>query len=430
MNFDLNFLKPLVNDVPFPRIVQVEQTFNPAHLESEEIEDLVYQQLLHSPGINSINPGQRIAITCGSRGISGYVEMTRAAVRAVKNRGAIPFLVPAMGSHGGATAEGQRAMVESLGVTEERVGASIFSSMEVDYLGTALDNRPVFIDRYANQADGIILINRIKCHTSFRGKYESGLMKMMAIGLGKREGAQHYHQTGFGNMSEVIESVGNVVLEKAKIICGIAMIENSFGKAVHIETLEPQQIAAREPELLKLANSYLPKMFIDKLDVCCIQKIGKDISGTGMDTNVVGRFPGHPEEGPQISRIAVLDLSDISHGNANGMGRADVISRRLFDKADLSQFYPNSVTSTALESAKIPLVAPSDKDAIAVCIKTSTILDLNKVRLAFIESTKNMSSFYISESLIPEAVQNNIRIVGTPFDIPFDETGTLQLNYH
>lgn len=430
MQFDLGFLNPILSNVPLPRIVRVEQSFDAARIEQDQIEDLVYRQLLQNRSIQSVREGQRIAITCGSRGISGYLEMTRAAVRAVKEVGGIPFLVPAMGSHGGSTAEGQKAMIEALGVTEERVGAPICSSMEVDYLGESDNGRPVYLDRYANQADGIILINRVKCHTSFRGDYESGLMKMMAIGLGKREGAQHYHQTGFSTMSEVVESVGKTVLEKAKIVCGIAMVENSFGKAVHIETLNPEEIPTREKELLKLANKYLPKMFCDQLDVCCIQKIGKDISGTGMDTNVVGRFPDHPEVGPDIRRIAVLDLTDISHGNANGVGRADVISRRLFDKAELSQFYPNAITSTAMESARIPFVAPTDKDAILACIKTSNILDFSRVRMAIIESTKNMSTFYISESMIQEAESKNIRIIGEPFDIPFDESGNLQLLFH
>lgn len=429
VEFNLDFLQSLISDVPFPRIVRAEQDFDSAHIEPAEMEELTYQKLLASSGIQNIQPGQRIAITCGSRGISGYLEMTRAAVRAVKTRGGEPFLVPAMGSHGGATAEGQRAMVEALGVTEEKAGAPILSSMETDFIGETSDGRPVYLDHHANQADGIILVNRVKCHTSFRGPYESGLMKMMAIGLGKREGAQHYHQTGFGSMSNVIESVGKLVLEKAKIICGVAMVENSFGKAVHIEALEPAEIPSRELKLLELANTYLPKLFCNQLDVCCIQKIGKDISGTGMDTNVVGRFPLHPEVGAQVTRIAVLNLTDISHGNANGMGRADVISKRLFDKANLSQFYPNSITSTALESAKIPMIAPNDKAALAICIKTSTLIDFTKVRLVLIESTKNMRALYISESMIPEAQANHVRIVGDPFEIPFDTDGTLKLDY-
>lgn len=429
VNINLDFMKSLIGEVPFPRIVKVEQSFDPTHLELDEIEESTYEQLLRSPRIKAIKPGERIAITCGSRGINGYVEMTRAAVRAVKNRGGEPFLVPAMGSHGGATAGGQKAMVESLGVTEESVGAPIVSSMETDQITTVMEGRPVFIDRNANQADGIILINRVKCHTSFRGRYESGLMKMMAIGLGKREGAQHYHQTGYDKFHVAIEEVGKAVLANAKILCGIAQVENGFGKAVKVEVLEPERIVEREPELLELANSYLSKMCCDQLDVCCIQEIGKNISGTGFDHNVVGRFPGHPEIGTQVTRVVVLDLTEISHGNASSIGRTDIITQRLLKKADPAQFYPNSVTSTSLDAAKIPIIVSTDKDAVALAIKTSLLVDFSKARLAFIENTKNMKTLYVSENVVPEAVAHGAVAVGEPFEIPFDEKGNLCLKY-
>ncbi len=429
VNVDFEFMRPLIGTVPFPRIVRMEQSFDPAHIEEAHIEELVYTQLIHSERFQTIRSEQRIAITCGSRGLDGYVQMTRAVVRAVKSRGAIPFLVPAMGSHGGASADGQAEMVRTLGITEESVGAPIISSMEVDQLAFIADGRPVFLDRAAHQADGIILINRIKCHTGFRGKYESGLMKMMAIGLGKREGAKFYHQTGYGQMHTTIEEVGAAILEHANIICGVAQIENSFGKAAHIEVVDSNRIIDREPELLHMANSYLPKLPFAKLDVCCIQKIGKNISGTGFDHNILGRFPDHPEIGTSVTRLAILDLTEISHGNGSAMGRADIITQRFLDKTELSQIYPNAITSTSIDSAKIPLIVPTDRDALTVGIRTSFLVDFCTARIAFVESTKNMKVFYASENLVDEALSNGASVVGTPFEIPYDTDGTLKLGY-
>ena len=425
----MGFLEDGLGSVKLPKIIKAQRYFvdDTVH----DLDKYIAEQLNSIEEFKSILPGQRIAITSGSRQISRLPEVTRIVVDALKKKGADPFIIPAMGSHGGATARGQEEMLRGLGICEETVGAPVCSSMEVDLIGTALDGRPVYIDHIANQADGIILINRVKAHTSFRGPYESGLMKMMAIGLGNQKGAQHYHQTGFGEMSRVVEEVGKEVLKKAKISFGVALIENGNGKLADAVCIAPKDIPECEKKLLVRANEYLPKIFVKDIDVLIIKEIGKNISGTGMDCNIIGRFNEDStfEADTHIKRIAVLDLTDVSHGNANGVGRADFITKRLYDKISLEQTYPNAITSTATISVKIPMILKDDKMAISACIKTSTLRHPEEARCVIIENTKNMNTFYISENLIGEAKMRGVEIVGEPIEIPFDQDGRINLDF-
>ncbi|MBU5626126.1 DUF362 domain-containing protein [Oscillibacter sp. MSJ-2] len=426
----MEFIDRALKDVEFPRIVKIRQNFDPFYI--KDVPAAVRAGVEKLSGYAAIQPGQRIAITGTSRGVDRMPEVLRTVVELVKAKGAEPFIIPAMGSHGGATAEGQRNMLAGLGVTEETMGVPILATMDVELIAHISDGRPVYVDKYAHEADGIILVNRIKNHTGFRGDYESGLMKMMAIGLGKQRGAKNYHSTGFKYMGKTIAEVGNTVLKKEKILFGVGVIENSHGKLSDIACLEPNEIPVVEKELLKLAHSYLPRPFFDKADVLVVQEIGKDVSGTGMDSNVIGRYNNEYVSSPEISytRIVVLDLSEHTNGNGNGMGFADYTTRRFFNKLSLEQTYPNVITSAHSMTVRIPMIIDTDKLAIAAALQACLVQEGEKPKVGFILNTKDLDTIYISESLLDEArACPHVEVVGEPFDIPFTENGELKLSF-
>ncbi len=424
----MDTIERILEPVPLPRIRKIRQQFC-----GDEVQDVpgeLLRQIGQSAGYRALRPGQRIAITAGSRTFSCMQEITKTVVDAVKAAGAVPFLVPAMGSHGGATAQGQKELLAGIGVTEESMGCEILSSMEVDELGTILNGRPVFLDRNANAADGIILINRIKAHTSINGKYESGLMKMMAIGLGKQKGASHYHQTGVEIMPEVFEAAGKMVLAQKNVVFGVGVIENGYGHVGELHVLEAGDIPDAEPELLLRAKAAMPRMFCRDMDVLCVQRIGKDLSGIGADPFVTGRYyAGKHDADVHVTRLVFLDLTENSHGNANGVGSADIISARLRDKAVMEPVYANVITSNSVPLARIPMTMRTDRLALQAAIATSLLLDPATVRLALVDSTKYLSTAYISESLTEEAAAAGVEILSEPFDIPFDAEGNLTLSY-
>ncbi len=424
----MGFIESILEPVPIPKVVKVEQRFHEDYI--EDIEGCVREQLINSRGYRNIKPGQSIAITGGSRGVHKIAEITKAVCDLVKERGAHPFIFPAMGSHGGATAEGQIHVLEMNGISEATMGVPIKSSMEVIEVGRISDGRPVFMDRYAYEADGIILINRIKAHTSFKGPYESGLMKMMAIGLGKQHGAQNYHKTGFGQMPRIVQEVGTEVLRLNKVIFGVGTIENGYNKVARIACLDPEEILEKEKELLQLANEYLPKNFWKQADVLIVCSMGKDISGTGLDPNVTGRFnTDFFKNDISVSKIGILSLTDKSDGNAAGVGFGDVITQRLYDKINFQNMYPNVLTSTVIKTANIPMVLPSDKQVFQAAIKTANVLHDEKLRLSILKNTKDLEHIYISENMVDEAIAKGVKILSKPMAIPFDEKGNLLLNF-
>ena len=424
----MGFIEETLRPISFPKIAKIEQSFDNTQI--LDIEGYIRGHLFNLEGYQKILPGQSIAITAGSRSIHAIDVILRCIIDAVKQKGANPFIVPTMGSHGGATAEGQLEVLKTLNITEESMGVPIRSSMEVDEIGRIYDGRPVFLDRYANQADGIIVVNRIKAHTSFKGDYESGLLKMMAIGLGKQHGAQNYHMTGFKEMPNIIPAVGREVIRLKNILFGVGIVENSYGKVCKIEMLNPCDIAEEERKLLIEANERLPRLFFRQADVLIIKEIGKDISGTGMDSNVTGRFNNeHFKNDMTITKIGILDISYKTKGNANGVGMGDFITRRLYNKIDLDQTYPNALTSTTVVSVKIPMILDNDKMVIAAAIKTANLMDQRNVRLAIIESTKNMKILYVSENMLQEARQKGMAVVSDITEIPFDCDGNLLLDF-
>ena len=395
----MSVIDSLLDNIYVPPMYLVKQHFDEQCL--EDVEGTIMQQI-RGKGIE-IPKGGRIAITCGSRGIRNIVEAIRAAATYVKEQGGHPFVVPAMGSHGGATAEGQREVVESLGVTEESVGCPIHSCMDVVQIGTTDNGLPVYIDRLASEADGIILVNRVKAHTSFRGPYESGLMKMMAIGLGKQRGAEMCHSIGWKYMHHNVPAIGKVVLEKANVLFGVALMENAYDRTYRTEVLTPREIPEVEPELLLEAKKRMPSLPFDKIDVLVIDEMGKNISGAGQDPNISGRYDTpYASGGPEVQRMVILDLTEESHGNACGVGLADYISKRLFDKFDFDKMYLNVLTNKLPHTVNAPVVLKNDWQAIQAAVKTCIEIDHEHPRVVRIKNTLSLEEIYVADNMLPE----------------------------
>ncbi|MEZ5274950.1 MAG: hypothetical protein R3F07_01060 [Opitutaceae bacterium] len=356
-------------------------------------------------GLASIKPGARIAVAAGSRGIANIAEITIAVVDLLKRVGAKPFIFPAMGSHGGATGPGQAAVLAAYGITEASAGCPILSSMEVIELDSSGLEHPLFLDAHAAGADGIVLINRIKPHTDFHGRHESGLAKMSVIGLGKRRQAETMHGYGVHGLRDLTPVAAAKVLRSGRILCGIGIVENAFDETAQVEVIPAHRILEREPELLEVARANMPRLPVEQLDVLIVDEMGKDISGCGMDTNVIGRLriPGEPEFGPpHIRGLVVCDLTEASHGNALGTGLADVITRRLAARIDEEETYTNVVTSGFLERGNTPLVAPTDAEAYRLALRTCGRLEPGSERVMRIRNTLHTSVIQASAAVVSE----------------------------
>ncbi|MED3562075.1 lactate racemase domain-containing protein [Bacillus xiapuensis] len=421
----MGILQELLKDIPVPKMAKVKVKFD-----DKKIDDLgqaLSEKLKRDVIANKIQPGMEIAIAVGSRGLDRIVELTAVTVQFLKGLGAKPFIVPSMGSHGGATAEGQRAVLEHLGVTEQSVGAEIRSSMEVVKIGELPNGLPVYVDKYASEADGIVVINRVKPHTAFRGPVESGIMKMISIGLGKQKGAEACHQMGFKYMAENVPAMAKIIMEKTPFLFGVATVENAFDKVAVVEVLTPEEVIEKEPDLQKQAKSLLPKLYFDQLDVLLIDEIGKNISGDGMDPNITGRYPTpYATGGPDVNKMIVLDVTPQSEGNANGVGTADFTTQRLLDKMDREGTYANGLTSTVCAPTKIATTLPNDKMAIQAAVKTCNILDFTDVKLVRIKNTLVLSEIEVSEPLLDYVKQHpNMEQISDVYDFAFDESGNL-----
>lgn len=419
----------LLKDVKIPKMFYAKQEFDSAHITREEIEEKVFMELSKNEISSKILPGMRIAITAGSRGIRNVDEITRSIVKFVDQKGAKPFIVPSMGSHGGATAQGQIDMLAGFGITEESMGCPILSSMEVVELGTSDTNRKVFFDKNAYEADGVIVSCRIKPHNAFRGKYESGFCKMMVVGLGKQAGAEIVHSDGMGLIGKNIPSMAEIVLKKAPILFGIACIENAYDETFLVKAVDSAKIMEEEPRLLQVAFKNMPNLIMGKTDVLVVDEIGKNYSGTGVDPNITGTFSTEfASGGIDVQRTCFLNLSEISHGNSLGVGLASVITKKLFDDIDTSQMYPNCITSTVLKSAMIPVVVANDKEAIQMCIRTCNNIDINQVNVVRIPNSLHIGEIMLSESYFEDVNAGKypgLKAMGTPMELEFDENGNL-----
>lgn len=416
----------LINGEEIPKMATVKQLFD-----SYEIDDVAEETrniLNHSELKDKVKEGMTIAITAGSRGINDMDIMIRETVTFLKSLGAEPFIIPAMGSHGGAVAEGQVKILESYNITEEKMGAPIRATMEVVKISELEDGTPVYIDKYANEADGIVIVNRIKPHTAFRAKYESGILKMIVIGLGKQYGAEVAHNCGVKLMGETIEKFGKSILKNSNIIFGLATIENAFDKTYKIVGMTPDEILTEEPKYLIEASSKMPSILFEDLDVLVVDQIGKNISGSGMDPNITHTFLHESgiDRSKRAKRIAILDVNSESYGSTVGVGYGDTTTRRLFDKMDCNTTYPNCLTTGGSESPRIPMVFQNDKLAIQATIKIAVGADKKNLRMVRIKDTLHLGEIEISEALLEEAKKNaEIEIIQELKPLKFDENGNL-----
>ncbi|HEX6507472.1 MAG TPA: lactate racemase domain-containing protein [Chloroflexota bacterium] len=418
-------LSQLLDPVSIPPLARVRQ-----HIETppalRDVEAAVGDAIKQSWAESMLRPGDSVAIGVGSRGIGRLPEIVSAVVRELRARGAEPFIVPAMGSHGGATAEGQRAALEHLGVTEESVGAPIRSQMRTDVIARTPSGAQVHMDSLALRADGIIFIARIKPHTAFRGPYESGLAKMIAIGLGKQAGAAATHALGFGEMARAVPEMAREALRAAPVRFGLAVLENAFDLPYKIQAIPADRMLAEEPVLLEEARAAMPRIPFDELDVLIIDRIGKNISGDGADPNITGRYPTpYASGGPAVNKQVVLDLTDASAGNANGVGTADFTTLRLARKMSLAATYPNALTSTVPRPVAIPMVLPSDRYAIAAAILTCNAV-VDPPRIVRIVDTLHLEEFWVSSSLLTTAEgRRPLELVEAPAQLPLDAEGNI-----
>ena len=419
-------VRDLHYDAPFPRMLPVRQK-----LEAPQVADVAAAtRAALEPLRERITPGMTIAVTAGSRGIHDKPEVLRATGEWLRSVGAEPFIVPAMGSHGGATAEGQIEMLRSLGVTEESMGMPIRATMDTVDLGRVEDGPTAHLDANAAGADGIIAVNRVKAHTDFSGEVESGVGKIVAIGLGKQRGAEGIHRYGPANLGVWVPRVARRVIDTGKVLGGLAIVENAYDRAAKIALLEPGDIAGPgEAGLLREAKTLMARLPFGELDVAVVDAMGKNISGSGMDTNVIGRMMirGSAEfDRPRIANIAVLDVTDASHGNAIGVGLADFIPFRILEKIDLRSAYVNAMTSGlgGPQRGQIPMAFPTDRDAIAAALLTCGRADVERARVVRMRSTLDLEHLLVSESLRAAVeADDRLSVSGDPVPMGFDADG-------
>ncbi|MBS6735973.1 MAG: DUF2088 domain-containing protein [Clostridiales bacterium] len=425
---DYSGIEPLLANVKLPRMFRATQTFPRSHIEDVAAE--TRKQLIQSGVRAQIRPGMTIAVTGSSRGIANMNVILREVVSFLKEAGASPFIIPAMGSHGGSTAGGQRQVLTGYGITEEFCGCPIRSSMETVLLGEVDENGvklPVYIDRMAREADGIVAVNRIKPHSAFRGPYESGLMKMLCIGLGKQKGADSLHRDGFGTFATRIPLFGNYVRTHANVLFGVGTIENAYDETNRIVVLHNEEIPAKEPALLEYAKSLMPRILVPETDVLIVREIGKNFSGSGMDPNITGTW-STPYGGGGIKkqRTCVLDLTDVSHGNGLGIGQADTTTLRFYNKMDFMATYPNALTSTVFLPVKLAMVLRDDRMAIQAAVKTCNGVTPENVRVVLIRNSLHMNELYLSESFLEQVkATEGMEIVSECEPLPFDADGNL-----
>jgi len=378
-----------------------------------------------------IKPGMRIGITVGSRGIDNIQLIIKSIIQEVKKRKGIPYILPAMGSHGGAIAEGQKKLLAGYGITEESMGVHIKATMDVVKIGELENSLPVYFDKYAFHADGIIVVNRIKVHTAFKGEIESGLNKMLAVGLGNQKGASLVHYLGIKGLRDNMVEFARVILNKAPIICGLGILENGYGKTYKLIAANPEDFERVDKELLRECKKILPRLPVSDIDILIVEEMGKNISGPGMDTNIIGGIKEYKKEKfnpPQIKKILVLDLTLETHGNALGVGYAHIITRKLYRKIDFKTTYANTITVTFLERSRIPLIVDTEKEALDIALKTIWNLPGTKPRIIIIINTLKLDEMYVSEAIWEDIRdKDNIVSKGNLEDLNFDKEGNLSL---
>jgi hypothetical protein len=414
---------------PYPQFFRVRQKFERPLV--TDIAGEVERQLAPLNLQTKIQSGQTVAVTAGSRGIANIAVITKAIIDHLKSRGASPFIVPAMGSHGGATAEGQRELLAGYNITEEYCGCPIRASMETVVVGQAAEGFPIHFDRHAFEADHVVVCGRIKPHTDFSGDLESGLMKMMLIGLGKRNGAVIYHRA-FKDFSfpRIARGVAPMVMQKCRILAGVAIVENAYDETGLIEAVLPEQIESREAELLVFAKRWLPRLPFSFVDVLIVDEMGKNISGTGIDTNVVGRKNDYHKavegELPSVRRIIARSLTEASHGNATGVGLTEFCKTSLVEQADWKITWLNCITSGNVPFAMRPIHLDTDRELIDAAISTIGLTEPINSKILWIKNTLQLAEVECSAAYLAEtAIRDDLEIIAPPRPLSLDTAGNL-----
>jgi len=422
---DISKLKVIgIEQIKFPEMIKIEQNIPDIHLTN--IFDTVQKQIATTRFNERVKKGSRVAIAVGSRNIDKLADVVSALITEVKKIGGIPFIIPAMGSHGGGTADGQVKILRDLDINSKKLDIPIISSMEVIKIEETKNHIPVYIDREAMSADAIIIVARIKPHTDFSGDIESGLLKMLAVGLGKHKGATVIHNYGMESFSKIIPEIGLKVLERAPIVIGVALLENGHSKFSEIIAIDPENFLEQEKKLLNKEKRLMPGLPFSEIDILLVNEIGKDISGAGMDPNIIGRSKSAEKNiGKNIHIIIPLDLTEKTHGNAAGIGLSDLITKKLFEKINFNVFYTNLLASNGYLEGKIPMVLKNDECVIKVAMK---ILNKNceNVKMVRIQNTLSIVKMEISKALLGDIRNNkNIKIIGEARRLKTDKRGNL-----
>ena len=384
-----------------PQMHAVRQTFLKPRL--DRLEEHVEKELCQDAVSKKIKPGAKVAVAVGSRGIRNIDKIVRSVIEQIKNLGGVPFIVSAMGSHGGGTPDGQREVLRSYKITEESMGVDVITSVDVAHIGKTSRGIDIYFDTAALQADLVVPINRVKLHTDFVADIQSGICKMLVIGLGNHVGCTAVHEVNFDLFGETLLEGAQMVMERANIGFGVAILENACDETALIEAIPSEKIIEREKELVRIAKDYMPTLMIPDIDVLIVEEIGKNISGAGYDPNILGKSYLLNEfvlPVPRIKRMVLLDVTDQSHGNAIGMGIFDVITRKVFDKLDLAQIYTNAIAVKCPEDAKIPIIADTEEEALRVAIQVARDIDRDKLKIVRIKNTLELETIEVSDALL------------------------------
>jgi len=414
------------------KVRKIKQNFN--RMKIDNLSEHIHQSFKKSDLKNRIKPGDKIGITVGSRGITNIKLIVKEIISELKKLNASPFILPAMGSHGGANSKGQKEVLASYGITQKEIGVPIMASMDVIQIGKVENKIPIYFSKIAMESDGIIALNRVKMHTDFKSNLiESGMSKILAVGLGKAKGASSIHSLGVYGLKNVIPQAAELIISKTPIIQGIGIVENGFDETMEIKFSPPEHIITTDNQLLKKCKEISPSLPCENIDVCLVQEMGKNISGTGLDTNVIGRLDinGEKEVGkPKINKLVVFDITEQSHGNALGVGLSDVTTRKLVNKINFITTYTNTITSTFLNRAKIPITAETEREAVEIALKTCWQPNRNKVRLLIMKNTLDLESLYVSESIWNDIKeQKNIKLCGGWEQLSFTNDGEMKIRF-
>ena len=395
-------------NMPLPRMYKVKQSFNREHLEN--VEEEVRKQLERPEIKEKIFPGAKVAVAVGSRGIKNLLTIVKTTVDCLKEKGAEPYIVSAMGSHGGGSEEGQREVLYGYGITEENLKVPVITTVDSTLLGHTHNGIPVYFDREAQTADLIVPINRIKLHTDFVGELQSGLCKMLVIGLGNQIGCSAIHEEDPESFAAILEEAAGIIIEKTKVAFGMAILENGYDQTYAVEAVPRESFIKREKELVKVAKGNMPTRMIPDIDVLIMEEIGKNVSGAGYDPNIVGKssvLKTFVLKVPDIKRMVLLDITEVSHGNGIGVGLFDVITRNVYEKLDLPSMYANAIACKCIEDCRIPLIAENEGEAVRIALKVCRGTDENNLKIVKIKNTLKLEHIWVSEALLPVVDKND-----------------------